>query len=305
MKFNVHAGHCPDGGTGSGAASLIKESTHARAVKDALIAKLKAAGHTAYDCTCDSNVSASSCLTKIVAMCNAHDVDLDVSIHLNAGASDTKGNGSTTGVEVLVYSTSSAAAAYATKICNQIAADMDYKNRGVKVRTDLYVLRKTSSPALLVECCFVDDADDVAKWDADKCADAIFTALTGSVSTTETNTDTSSSSSASVSTTESSWVMRLQAECNEQGFSEQSVDGIAGPITLAGCPTMKAGTEGDITKLLQERLINLGYSCGSWGADGVFGDDTTTAVKLFQKANGLTADGAVGPNTWSALLGLS
>ena len=35
------------------------------------------------------------------------------------------------------------------------------------------MLRKTNSPALLVECCFVDNATDKVKWNADKCAKAI------------------------------------------------------------------------------------------------------------------------------------
>ena len=35
------------------------------------------------------------------------------------------------------------------------------------------MLRKTNSPALLVECCFVDNAIDKVKWSADKCAKAI------------------------------------------------------------------------------------------------------------------------------------
>ena len=34
-------------------------------------------------------------------------------------------------------------------------------------------MRKTNSPALLVECCFVDNATDKAHWNADKCAKAI------------------------------------------------------------------------------------------------------------------------------------
>jgi peptidoglycan hydrolase-like protein with peptidoglycan-binding domain len=36
--------------------------------------------------------------------------------------------------------------------------------------------------------------------------------------------------------------------------------------------------------------------------DGIFGADTREAVKAFQKENGLTPDGFVGPNTWSKLL---
>lgn len=101
-----------------------------------------------------------------------------------------------------------------------------------------------------------------------------------------------------------SWVAALQKECNAQGFSAQTVDGLKGPKTLAGCPTLREGAKGNITKLVQQRLIALGYSCGKYGADGSFGDDTYKAVRAFQKAHGLTVDGVVGQNTWSELLGL-
>lgn len=49
MIINVHAGHNPDGKTACGAVGLIKESTEARAVKDALISLLKGQGHTVYE----------------------------------------------------------------------------------------------------------------------------------------------------------------------------------------------------------------------------------------------------------------
>ena len=49
-------------------------------------------------------------------------------------------------------------------------------------------------------------------------------------------------------------------------------------------------------------LIAKGYSCGAAGADGDFGAGTYNAVKKFQAANGLEADGIVGANTWAALL---
>ena len=92
------------------------------------------------------------------------------------------------------------------------------------------------------------------------------------------------------------WIRRLQQECNNQGFSNQKVDGIAGSKTLAGCPTLKKGASGNITKLLQERL---GVT-----ADGIFGGNTRAAVIGFQNTHGLSADGIVGKNTWRKLLGL-
>ena len=98
------------------------------------------------------------------------------------------------------------------------------------------------------------------------------------------------------------WVKDLQTECNRQGFSKQKVDGDTGDKTLKGCPTLRKGAEGNITKLAQERLISLGYDLGEHGADGDFEIDTYNAVVKFQKDNWLTPDGIVGQNTWRKLL---
>src|SRR5690606_17297969 len=50
---------------------------------------------------------------------------------------------------------------------------------------------------------------------------------------------------------------------------------------------------------LQKRLNELGYNCGK--ADGIFGANTESAVKKFQKAKGLSVDGIVGQKTIAAL----
>jgi N-acetylmuramoyl-L-alanine amidase len=168
MKINVHAGHGLDGKVGCGAVGLIKESTEARAVTKLVIKYLEEAGHTVYDCTVNDGKNASDILKKIVKKCNSHTVDLDISIHFNAGG----GNGT----EVLVYSKDSKAYTYAEKITNSIAK-LGYKNRGVKVRKDIYVLANTKAPALLIECCFVDDKDDIKLYDTDKLAKAIIAGL--------------------------------------------------------------------------------------------------------------------------------
>ncbi|MDE7435182.1 MAG: N-acetylmuramoyl-L-alanine amidase [Lachnospiraceae bacterium] len=182
MRINVHAGHNPDGKAAYGAVGLIKESTEVRRIKDEVIQLLRSAGHTVYDCTVSDGTSQNDVLQKIVAKCNAHTVDLDVSIHLNAGAGDKTGNGKTTGAEVYVYSGSSKAMDAANRVCKKIAA-LGYKNRGIKFRPELYVLNKTKAPAMLVECFFVDDADDVALYDAAKMAKAIAEGITGTTIT--------------------------------------------------------------------------------------------------------------------------
>ena len=178
MKINVHAGHNPDGKIACGAIGLIKESTENRNVKNEVISLLRGLGHTVYDCTEDNGKSQSDVLQKIVRKCNAHSVDLDVSIHFNAGANDRGGNGVTTGTEVLVYNTHDASYKYAQNIVNAISA-LGFKNRGVKVRPDLYVLKNTKAQALLIECCFVDDKDDVARYNYKSMAQAIVKGVTG------------------------------------------------------------------------------------------------------------------------------
>lgn len=65
--------------------------------------------------------------------------------------------------------------------------------------------------------------------------------------------------------------------------------------------TLYEGLNGDDVKVIQEQLIELGYSCGDDGADGYFGPMTAAAVIKFQKDKGLEADGYVGPLTKAAL----
>lgn len=67
---------------------------------------------------------------------------------------------------------------------------------------------------------------------------------------------------------------------------------------------LQKGSKGANVKALQALLIGYGYSCGKSGADGDFGTGTESAVKKYQKANGLTADGVVGEKTWKKLLGV-
>lgn len=162
MNFNIHGGHslkC------RGASGLLDEVNEDRAVKNKVIELLRNEGHTVYDCTDDNGKDQNSNLKAIVSKCNDHKVDLDVSIHLNAGGG--------TGTEVYIYSDNSKSKDEAERIVKNISNALGIRNRGVKVSKNLYVLRKTNSPALLIECCFVDNASDKAKWNADKCAKAI------------------------------------------------------------------------------------------------------------------------------------
>ena len=61
---------------------------------------------------------------------------------------------------------------------------------------------------------------------------------------------------------------------------------------------LKNGMLGESVRIVQARLVALGYLNG---ADGEFGNATESAVRTFQTASGLTSDGEVGPKTLTAL----
>lgn len=65
--------------------------------------------------------------------------------------------------------------------------------------------------------------------------------------------------------------------------------------------TIRKGAKGPTVVEAQGLLLRAGYSLPKHGADGSFGAETEAAVKAFQQAHGLTADGIVGPKTWAAL----
>ena len=132
-------------------------------------------------------------------------------------------------------------------------------------------------------------------------------------------------------------VKTLQEKLNAKGFDSGNVDGIFGAKTYAAAtafqkanglgvdgivgkltwaklydatpvnvtpvttqPMLRTGSRGDAVRKLQELLNAKGYTCGS--VDGIFGSKTYAAVLAFQKANGLGADGIVGPLTWGKLV---
>ena len=62
---------------------------------------------------------------------------------------------------------------------------------------------------------------------------------------------------------------------------------------------LKRGESGDAVKELQQKLTAAGFS--TQGSDGVYGQNTQDAVKAFQQARNLNADGIAGPKTLEAL----
>lgn len=69
--------------------------------------------------------------------------------------------------------------------------------------------------------------------------------------------------------------------------------------TSAEAASYKKGSSGAVVTQIQTKLKAWGYYTGA--VDGVFGSGTEKAVRWFQRANGLEADGKVGTQTLAAL----
>lgn len=98
--------------------------------------------------------------------------------------------------------------------------------------------------------------------------------------------------------TKKALVKGLQTELNKQFGSKLAVDGIFGTNTYNACINVRRGAEGNITWLIQSMLICKLFNIN---ADGKFGPATESAVREFQKRNGLSQDGIVGKNTFNKL----
>ncbi|WP_294354737.1 N-acetylmuramoyl-L-alanine amidase [uncultured Clostridium sp.] len=288
MKINLDMGHTLAGGDTGAEGCGRREQDCTREIGYKVKAKLEALGHSVNVCSVDSASTFNESLAARVNNANAYGGDLYVSIHLNAGGGH--------GTEVYTYQGKELTVA--RNVLNNICS-LGYSNRGIK-GANLYVINHTKMTAMLIECCFIDSQEDMNKFNAENIANAI---VRGLVSETSTITVDNIQKDNSRSSGFNEWLSRLQRECNLQGFSNQKVDGLKGKDSVDGCPVLHYGAEGNITRLLQEKLQSLGYDCG--GLDGKFYDKTSEAVKQFERDNGLSVDkgyGVVGKEVWSCLI---
>lgn len=150
MKIILNAGHTKRG-AGSGAVGYIKESEETRKVVSHIKYYLEGKGHEVVLANVDTAISQSMYLYSVARKANKHpDADLFVSVHFNAGGGQ--------GCECLTWKGKKTVPAVA--ICEELNK-LGLRNRGIKDGSDLYVISKTKAPAVLVECCFVDNKKDV------------------------------------------------------------------------------------------------------------------------------------------------
>lgn len=235
--YNIHAGHnfkVP------GASGIFSETEEDRKVKDAVISKLRQLGHTVYDCTDNDGATQSQNLKNIVRNCNAHNVDLDISIHFNA----SDGNGH--GTEVYLYGNGKHRKA-GERIVEEIAK-LGFRNRGVKDGSRLYVVTNTKALALLIECCFCDNAEDARIYNAEAMAAAIVKGITGQT------------------------VKPIHpAKTPTNGRHEIVVECIADVLNRRKEPSLNAEIVGKENKGYQNKIVEKRYNDGMWWFKDVAG----------------------------------
>ena len=174
MIIGIDKGHSTWDKSPCGAVGLLNESKENRQVGDKVIQKLRALGHTVIDCSCNSASSVNEQLAAIVNKANAQKLDLFLSLHLNAGGG--------TGAEIYTTNTSGAKEE-AKKLIETYCKRTGFRNRGHKYK-ELYVIRHTNAPAMLLEMCFVDTESDFKRWNnlgVETIANVIVEGITGQI----------------------------------------------------------------------------------------------------------------------------
>ena len=168
MKFGIDLGHGV--GLDRGAVGNIAEETIINEVGTKIISKLKSLGHSVIELRPSSASSVSNSLQQRYNKADYYNVDMCVSIHANAGGG--------VGTEVFTYNAKEIKQARA--VLDNIVG-LGFRNRGIKDGSNLAMVKRPKSLAMLIECCFVDssDSDKYNSVGSEAIANAIVSGLTG------------------------------------------------------------------------------------------------------------------------------
>lgn len=183
-QINISSGHSINC---QGASDIINEVTEARKVVDRIYELCKSMGIEVYKYH-DTSSSSSQNLANIANWHNQFKDGIDVSIHFNA----YQHTSNSMGTEVCYYSQSD----LASQVSAAISKASGLKDRGGKERKELYVLRNTNKPMILIEVCFCDSSYDVQKYQEnfDNICLAIIQALTGKTTQISNTNNTNNNS---------------------------------------------------------------------------------------------------------------
>ena len=269
MIIGIDKGHTVQNGGVCGACGLLKESVENRLVGNKVIEKLRILGHTVIDCSCDSASNVNEQLAAIVNKANSQKLDLFLSLHLNAGGG--------TGAEIFTTNTSGAKQE-AKKLIDTYCNRTGFRNRGHKF-SELYVLRHTNAPAMLLEMCFVDAESDFKRWNnlgVETIADVIIEGITG----------------------------QIQSE-NKPAESEPTIKGESKLLEQCKRQVLNYGNKGTYVYLAQSAMKALGLYNGvvdgSYGPAKGNGSFYQAVVNLNSKL-GYKNDSRLGPACWTYIL---
>jgi peptidoglycan hydrolase-like protein with peptidoglycan-binding domain len=120
-------------------------------------------------------------------------------------------------------------------------------------------------------------------------------ALTGGLATAPAVSAATSSATATLASAATTY------SCDVYWRETANYAGYTAGYSWAWNDAVYPGHVGDRTVEIQCLLKFWGYNPGS--VDGIYGDQTTAAVKTFQSDNSLSKDGIVGQQTWPLLRG--
>lgn len=171
MKIAIDIGHnCPPD---TGATGIQQEDKLTLEVSERVILNLKALGHEVVNCLPQRASSVVDSLRKRCVIANDANADIFISIHFNAFS------GRAFGTEV--FAVSNEGKAIAKPVLSEIVK-LGFLSRGVKDGGQLYVIKNTDMPAILIECCFCDSRRDMALYNAELMAAAITRGLLNATS---------------------------------------------------------------------------------------------------------------------------
>lgn len=185
MKITIDYGHTLTGGDTGASGCGKREQDLTREVGTRVVNLLRSVGNDVHEIRLDSCNNVNESLNWRVRKINDIDPELSVSIHFNAC------NGTAHGTEIWIGTG-------VTDRANNILRNftgLGFTNRGLKdgIGAGLALVKRTNPPAMLVECCFIDNAGDMGKYNADNFARAIAAGIDTRVQmNSATNSNTSS-----------------------------------------------------------------------------------------------------------------
>lgn len=170
MRISIHPGHNPDGKVACGAVGILRESTCARNICN----EIKRLTDKVEVFSIEDGTSQNDVLNKIVDKINSQNVDLSISVHLNAAE-----NNAAEGAEAYVWDPTNPNA-ISVKFAKKWLENMGrcgYVDRGVKSGKTLRVIHATNCRSVLLECGFVTNRRDCNLFNATDIAKTILDAL--------------------------------------------------------------------------------------------------------------------------------